>query len=323
MGKKDTLTKQYLAQDEIFADAFNYFLFNGEKVINSDDLREQDATELAIIQKMGKVFASQKMRDVLKLCTIKHSDMATLVLMGIEGQANIHYAMPVRDYLYDALNYASQVEAFRKKHEEDNDLVGDEKLSGFSKEDRILPVITLCICFDKKKWDAPRSLFDMFGNVDPRIRKYVDDYKLNLITPEEIRDFSKFTSELGMVLEFIHNSDDKKKLRDIIISRKDESVDVRTVDMINSYTGANISTKNAKGGQIKVCQALKEIMEDERTEGRAEGHAQGRAQGRAEGADMLARLLKAITPENKDFNKALNATEKERKRLYKKYGIID
>ena len=60
-----------------------------------------------------------------------------------------------------------------------------------------------------------------------------------------------------------------------------------------------------------MCQALKEIMEDERTEGRAEG------------ADMLARLLKAITPENKDFNKALNATEKERKRLYKKYGIID
>ena len=83
--------------------------------------------------------------------------------------------------------------------------------------------------------------------------------------------------------------------------------------MINTYTGAAISTKNAKGGQLNMCQALKEIMEDERTEGRAEG--------RAEGADMLASLLKAITPGSKDYDKALNATDAERKKLYKKYGI--
>ena len=217
--------------------------------------------------------------------------MATLILLGIEGQANIHYAMPVRDYLQDALNYASQVEAIRKGHEKAGDLKGDEKLSGFAKNDHITPVITLCICFDKKEWDAPRSLYDMFGNVDPRIKAYVDDYRLNLITPNEISDFKKFTSGLGFLLEFIHNSDDKESLRDIIKAREDENVDVRTVDMINTYTGANISTKNAKGGQVKVCQALKEIMEEERDEG----------------ADMLARLLKAIQPGSKDFDKALNA----------------
>ena len=313
MGKKDTLTKQYLSQDKVFADAFNYYLFNGEQVIKVQDLKEQDPTELAVMEKMGKIFANQKMRDVLKLCTIRHSKIATLVLLGIEGQAEINYAMPIRDYLYDALNYASQAESIRKKHEEDNDLTGAERISGFAKSDHIVPVITLCICFDKKVWDAPRSLYDMFGNVDPRIKNFVDDYKLNLITPNEIEDFTKFASELGFVLEFIHNSDDKQRLRDIIEARKDEKVDIRTVGMINTYTGAAISTKNAKGGQLNMCQALKEIMEDERTEGRAEG--------RAEGADMLASLLKAITPGSKDYDKALNVTDAERKKLYKKYGI--
>ena len=67
-------------------------------------------------------------------------------------------------------------------------------------------------------------------------------------------------------------------------------------------------------------------MEEERTEGRNEGRREGRREGRIdginEGADMLARLLKAIGPGGKDFDRALNATSAERKRLYKKYNII-
>ncbi len=315
MGKKDTITKRYLSQNTIFADAFNYYLFDGEKVIKEDDLKEQDSTELAVIKRVDRVLTNQKIRDVLKLCTIRHSKFATLVLLGIEGQANIHYAMPVRDYLYDALNYAAQVEDIKKKHEEDGDLKGDERLSGFSKDDHILPVITLCICFDKEKWDAPRSLFDMFGEVDPRITEYIDDYRLNLITPDEIEDFTKFSSELGTVMEFIQASDDKNKLRDIIKTRENEMIRMDTVDMINTYIGTNIPIQRVKGGQMKVCQAWQELLEDERTEGREEG--------REEGADMLVELLRTVKPGSDDFMKALNATAEERKKLYKKYGIID
>jgi Fe-S-cluster formation regulator IscX/YfhJ len=314
MGKKDILTKQYLAQDDVFADAFNYYFFDGEEVIKPEELKEQDATELAVIDKMNKVFTSQKMRDVLKLCNIKRSKYATMVLLGIEGQTNIHYAMPVRDYLYDALNYASQVENIRKQHEDNKDLSGDERISGFSREDHILPVITLCICFDKKKWDAPRSLFDMFGDIDPRIAKYVDDYRLNLITPDEIEDFDKFSSELGKIMEAIQISDDSEKLHDIIVSGNDE-LKVKTVEMMNMFAGTRISTDNAKGGQVMVSKAWQELVDAERKIGREEGIS--------EGADMLAKLLKVLVPGSKEFDKALNATAKERMKLYKKYGILD
>lgn len=317
MGKRDVLTKKYLSQPEIFADAFNYFLFDGKQVIKPKDLKEQDATELAVIKKMGRIFTDQKMRDVLKLCTIRHSKYATLVLLGIEAQDKINYIMPVRDNLYDALNYSAQVNEIRKRHIEAGDLnIGAELMSGFTKKDRLLPVITLCVCFDKTKWDAPKSLHDMFGKIDPRIKQYVNDYRLNLITPGEIADFTKFASGLGLALEFIQNSNDKKQMRDIIESRKEyKSVDVNTVDIINTYTNAKISKKDAKGDRINMCTAIQGLIEDGRIEGRAEG--------RTEGENMVISLLKLLTPGTKEFDKAINGTDADRKKLYKKYKIID
>ena len=176
MGKKDILTKNYLSRPEIFADAFNYYLFDGKRVIKPEDLEEQDPMEQAVVKKMGRVFASQKMRDVLKLCTIRRSRNATLILLGIEAQAFVSYTMPVRDNLYDALNYYSQVEEISRKHHDAEDLRGSAKfLSGYTKEDRLKPVITLCICFDKEKWDAPTSLSEMFDEVDPRLKPFIND----------------------------------------------------------------------------------------------------------------------------------------------------
>lgn len=33
MGQKDTVTKDYIRNAEVFADAFNYLLYEGEKII--------------------------------------------------------------------------------------------------------------------------------------------------------------------------------------------------------------------------------------------------------------------------------------------------
>ena len=98
----------------------------------------------------------------------------------------------------------------------------------------------------------------------------------------------------------------------IIEAREDyKSVDVSTVDIINTYTSANISKKQAEGGRVNMCTAIQGLIED------------GKIEGREEGENMLAKLIKLLTPGSKDFDKALNGTAAERKRLYKKYKIID
>ena len=47
MSKKDTVTKAFMRENTVFADAFNYLSFNGEKVIQPEQLQEFDTTELA------------------------------------------------------------------------------------------------------------------------------------------------------------------------------------------------------------------------------------------------------------------------------------
>ncbi len=57
-----------------------------------------------------------KYRDVLKSAIIKQDDEAAYLLLGIENQTDIHYAMPVRNIIYDALQYGKQVADIAAKH---------------------------------------------------------------------------------------------------------------------------------------------------------------------------------------------------------------
>lgn len=47
--------------------------------------------------------------DVLKRAVIMQNKEATYLLLGIENQTDIHYAMPVRNMIYDSLQYGKQV----------------------------------------------------------------------------------------------------------------------------------------------------------------------------------------------------------------------
>ena len=44
MGVKDTVTKDYMNDPRIFADAFNFFLYNGRQVILPEKLHSIDTT---------------------------------------------------------------------------------------------------------------------------------------------------------------------------------------------------------------------------------------------------------------------------------------
>ena len=78
MGKKDNIAKAFLADNRRFADLCNYYLFDGKQVINSDDLTEQDTTELIdAVSSTEKAFgidernlSIQKWRDILKRAII-------------------------------------------------------------------------------------------------------------------------------------------------------------------------------------------------------------------------------------------------------------
>ena len=45
MGKEDTAMKAYMSQNRVFADIFNFYLYQGEQVIVPEQLREMDSAE--------------------------------------------------------------------------------------------------------------------------------------------------------------------------------------------------------------------------------------------------------------------------------------
>ena len=234
---KDTVTKEYMQDNETFADVFNFLLYDGEQVIQPQQLRQMDTTQIALIQNSDETSKSvQKYRDVVKVLTAKEDGSMAYLLLGVENQSDIHYAMPVRNMLYDALQYVQQVEETAKLHRKHKDKPASsgEFLSGFFRSDKLLPVITLTIYFGAEEWDAPKSLHEMFSVQDEKILKYVPDYQMNLIAPAEIadEDFAKFHTELNAALKYIKYSKDAKKLVQVLGNDPMyRSVSTRTVNM--------------------------------------------------------------------------------------------
>ncbi|MCR4782905.1 MAG: UPF0175 family protein [bacterium] len=295
MPNKDTATKKYMQGKEVFADAFNFLLYGGKQVIKPEQLETLDVTSIALpYGDDGKAVSVQKYRDVLKKVTVmRDGRRATYLILGVENQSEIHYAMPVRNMLYDVLQYVNQVEEIAKAHKVNKDSkTGAEFLSGFHKTDRISPVITLTLYFGADEWTAPRDLHSMLA-VDEDVLPFVDNYHLHLIAPAEIayKDFSKFKTELSILLRYIKCSKDKQKLKEMVSESTDlGSVSKETVDLINLLTNSQLRYDDEEEN-VNMCKALDDWMSEVRAEGVAEGEAKGEAKGRAEGVFMTLVVL--------------------------------
>lgn len=249
-----------------FADAFNYLAFDGEQVVKAELLTEADVTELGIIMNQEKTEFVQKFRDILKQCIVKEDDKYAYLLMGIENHTDIHYALPVKNMIYDALNYGKQVANRAKEHKIEKDLHDDEFLSGFSKTDKLKPIITLVIYFGTSEWDAPRSLKEMFTDVSEQILQFVPDYKVNLIVPKEIKDFSKFHTDLGKVMKYIAVADQKEFLNAVALEEEYQDVNRETARLLKEVVGVKVKMKEKE--EVNMCKALRDMTDEAREEGR-------------------------------------------------------
>ena len=51
----------------------------------------------------------QKLRDIFKNASIKYTGKSYVVLIGVENQSDIHYAIPVKNMFYDVMAYGKDV----------------------------------------------------------------------------------------------------------------------------------------------------------------------------------------------------------------------
>ena len=99
MGRKDIITKEYMEDTVVFADVFNHMIYQGEKVIDPKNLKELDTASVVIPYGAdGAEVPYQKYRDVFKILCAMEDENAVYLLLGVENQSNVHYAMPVKKY---------------------------------------------------------------------------------------------------------------------------------------------------------------------------------------------------------------------------------
>ena len=180
MASKDIATKKYMRNPVVFADFFNGLIYGGKQVIDWATLEEIDTSMLSIIPNGNRKSKSvQKFRDIIKKSIIMKNDKLFYAILGIENQSDIHYAMPVRDMLYDALAYLKQVEEISDYNRLERKCTTEDYLSGFTIVDRLFPVITVTLYWGDKTWDAPTSLKDMLIDVDDAVKPFINDYNIN------------------------------------------------------------------------------------------------------------------------------------------------
>ena len=270
MGKIDTITKKYMENPIVFADTFNQFLYI-----------PYGASDAGVPE--------QKYRDVLKLLNAMTDGRTAYCVMGIENQAEIHYALPVRNGVYDFLQLSHQVSEAASTHkqamkkmklehanepQEKREPTDGEFLSGFWKTDRLIPVVTLVIYFGSDSWDAPLSLKEMYSNTDNVILAHAPDYHVNLIAPKEMSDdeINEFHSNLREVMLYIKYSKDKKTLNRVVTEDiKFQSMERQAAEVINVVTGSKLKYPEGKG-DVNMCLAIQQMREESEIKGAVEAY---------------------------------------------------
>ena len=249
-------------------------------MIQPERLQELDTTELVqliVKGKNNKNESVQKYRDILKAAVIMEDENADYLLLGIENQTEIHYAMPVRNMIYDALQYGNQVAAIAAQNvKEKKAPTRAEFLSGFYKADKLRPVITLVLHFGADPWDVATSLHEMMDFPLEELRTFIQDYKIHLIDPAALEpdELEKFSTSLREVLGCIKYSKDKEKLSSFIRNNTRMMLEINAARVIQAITNITLDLSE-EVEEVDMCKAIDDMMQDSREEGKAEGRTEG------------------------------------------------
>ena len=252
MPERDITEKHLEAYDDVFSDMVNVLLFNGQRRVGPEDLRDTRARTL--YKTDGKL--REQERDVSKLWV---SRGVVISLIGIENQTEIDRDMALRVFGYEGADYRGQ-------------LSGDKSL---------YPVITLVLYFGERRWTAPRSLYERI-QVPEELRPFVNDLKLNVfevafLTDEQVE---RFTSDFRIVADYFVQM---RRDQDYVPSRQVvEHVDA-VLKLLSALTRDNrfeeAQNHFRKGESVTMLSVLDKVEARGIALGRNEGIALGRNEG--------------------------------------------
>ena len=352
MGKGHIAVNKYISDKTRFADFVNGIIFKGRQVVLPEQLEKVEGEyEILLEDKKGKTAGKTRYRDVI----MRWKGEVDFCFFACENQSEIHYAMPVKDMLYDSLAYFEQIQELWKSHNEGKGqgLEPAEYLSHFRKEDKIYPIVTIVFYYGSKKWDGNKDLYSMFhlsGSMKEVLKEYIPNYWINVLDVNEIEDITRFKTDLQKILGMLKCRGNKEELVQYIRGNEPffGNVDFNTQQAIAEFLQSKelmgkFVKRSHKEEKYNMCKALEEFYQDGVEQGRQEmrsaldeyyqdGVEQGRQemrsaldeyyqdgveQGRQEAKDESIKMLVEVSQEYGQTKEATNLKVMEKYQLTK------
>lgn len=265
----DVLLKEFFGEDECFAELFNFYMFGGKKVLSSDSLSDMNPDVSASIFSKEFQKTIKRARDVLKVSKTGECYR----ILGIENQKAIHYAMPLRVMLYDALTYLQEMKKITAKRKQENDFASvEEFLSGCKKEDKLHSCYTIVIYFGEKKWDGARTLEEMMNmEPDDPMKAYFSNYPMHLICVNELEEISGNGGDVHQLFTAISETyKTGGKILPEMLSKVRLIIALITAIITNTekeYGKILTEAINSRKETINMCEAAERAFKEERKEG--------------------------------------------------------
>lgn len=329
MGERNDTICSYLEKPEIFADFINGSLFDGEVAILPKELNVRQRTGNEHRQsRTGKKERYRGSRDVI-MHRVKNRCYA---IIAVENQDELNPVMPVRCMEYDVEEYKKQIRRLARGHKQKKDLkTSAEYLSGIKETDKLEPVVTIIFYHGTGGWDTCQELHDMlnFNRENEIMRKYTPNYKINVISVEEL-DEMKFQTGLRELIGMMKCRQDKEKMGAYYRENRErfEHMDDDTYDTISTMVNHSSLLEckeeyRTEKGEVNMWKAFEEMLEDKRQEGRREGHREGHREGRRERDQSWSALIKKLIADGRSADlQEMAEDEKLRDKLFAEYGIV-
>lgn len=269
--KPDTILKTFWKNNQRFADLFNTVLFEGNPVLKPNDLQEVDTDVPSIIKFNGHAETVQRILDVVR----KTAYGVDFIIWGLENQEKIHYAMPLRHMIGDSLIYLKEYNEIAAKNRKEKEYsTTDEFLSALKKDDRLHPVISLCIYYGEKEWDGPFNLLDMLV-IPEYLKPLVSDYRMNLIQVRQSENLCFQNQDISIVFDMIRSiyNKDYETFHEMY---KDKTMSAELGLTVGSVVKSQaiineVMKMEEKRSEVDMCDALQRWFDEAVQKGKIEG----------------------------------------------------
>ncbi len=284
MGKTEDVIMEYLSQPDIIADLFNGYVFCGEQIIRPNMLKEVDSKGRLLLEdgrgQKNTYEVIKKERDIVREVTINNKKLR-LMICGVEQQTNVDYSMPLRVLAYDTLEYLKQAKQIEQEHKRKKDVSGKEFLSMFTKEDKLIPTITIVFYTGKESWDGAMNLDGLFDRLDGLdvLLPYMVRAPLNILHLYDVKNTYRYRSSLKKIFDLMPFTEDEVELQKYVDAHEEEYsvIDDAASRVLSMLLDLDFSMQYSDGerlGEDNMCEAIRQMRESSKAEGKAEGKAE-------------------------------------------------